>query len=67
MKDVAACTGEAQAGAYICEIRQECARYAAWAEINMVGIGNIRQIVMGSPQLEPCPYMVRKHDLDQVF
>ena len=67
MEDVTACTGEAQAGGYVCEIRQECARHDSWVEIYMVSMADERQIVMGSPQLEPCPYMVRKHDPDQVF
>ena len=65
MRDVAACKGEA--GDYVCEIRQECARHDAWVELNVAGLADERQIVMGSPRLEPCPYLVRKHDLDQVF
>jgi hypothetical protein len=54
LRDVTACTGQAQHGRYQCPQSHHCERYTSWLE------ASVRDglLTMGATQQEPCPYYV---------
>ncbi len=54
LRDVTACTGQAQHGRYQCEQAHNCQRHIAWLNVAV----RDGLLTMGATQQEPCPYYV---------